>query len=144
MKIVCHVDSSIEEEKGEIWVRELTPELSRLLNYVNNEQQVLWCIKNKELKPISYKEIFAIQTSSHGLDVSTKKSHYIYHESLSKLKEKLNDIFIEASQSAIFNFHHIDHLELNDNGTIDVILKNQQRIQIARRKIKNLKKRLGI
>ncbi|MGY5247755.1 LytTR family DNA-binding domain-containing protein [Lactiplantibacillus plantarum] len=144
MKINCHVDASLDEEHGDLWIRKMTPELNNLLNYLTSTGQVLWCCKNNDLKPINYQDIFAIQTSGQKLDVSTINDHYTYRKRLSVLKDELSEDFIEASQSAIFNFRHIDHLELQDNGTIDVILKNQQRIPIARRKIKNLKKRLGI
>lgn len=144
MKINCHVDNSLDEEHAEIWVRKITPGLNNLLNYLNGHEQVLWCSSNNDLLPINYQDIFAIQTNNHQLDVSTINGHYTYRKRLSVLKDELTDDFIEASQSAIFNFRHIDHLELLDNGTIDVILKNQQRIPIARRKVKNLKARLGI
>lgn len=144
MKINCHVDASLDKEHGELWIRKMTPELNNLLNYLTNNEQVLWCSKDSDLRPINYRDIFAIQTDNQKLDVSTINSHYTYRKRLSVLKDELNEDFIEASQSAIFNFRHIDHLELQGNGTIDVILKNQQRIPIARRKVKNLKKRLGI
>ncbi|WP_251716605.1 LytTR family DNA-binding domain-containing protein [Lactobacillus agrestimuris] len=144
MKINCHVDASLDKEYGELWIRKITPEVNDLLNYLTNNEQVLWCAKDNELKPIAYRDIFAIQTNDQKLDVSTIDDHYIYRKRLSVLKDELNEDFIEASQSAIFNFRHIDHLELQDNGTIDVILKNKQRIPIARRKVRNLKKRLGI
>lgn len=70
---------------------------------------------------------------------------YNYNVKIKSIKEELSTDFIEASRSAIFNIKHIDHLKLLDNGSIDVILKNKQRIQIARRKIKNfLREKLGI
>lgn len=144
MKINCHVDASLDEEHGDLWIRKMTPEMQSLLNRLTNTEQVLWCSKDNDLRPINYEDIFAIQTNGRKLDVSTINDHYIYRKQLSVLKDELSEDFIEASQSAVFNFQHIDHLELQDNGTIDVILKNQQRVPIARRKIKNLKKRLGI
>lgn len=144
MKITCHVDNSLVQEHGEIWVRKMTPELNQLLNYLNGHEQSLWCLDGDELKPIRYQDIFAVQTSDHVLDVSTTDHHYVCRKQLSTVKEELSADFIEASRSAIFNFRHIDHLELLDNGTIDVILTNHQRVPIARRKVKNLKERLGI
>ncbi|MCT6888269.1 MAG: hypothetical protein M3Z87_01210 [Lactobacillus sp.] len=38
----------------------------------------------------------------------------------------------------------MDHLELLNNGLIDVVLTNKHRVQISRRNIKTLKERLGI
>ena len=53
-------------------------------------------------------------------------------------------MFIEASRSAIFNYRKIDHLEILGSGMIDVILENQMRVGISRRKIRILKERLGL
>lgn len=144
MKINCHVNDSISEEHAEIWVRKITPELANLLDYLNDNKQVLWCRLDQKLKPVKYRDIFSIQTTSHDLDVATASNHYHYRQQLSALKNQLNDDFIEASRSAIFNFKHVDHLELMDSGAIDVILKNHQRIPISRRKVKHLKARLGL
>ena len=76
--------------------------------------------------------------------MATANKCYQYRKPISVLKAQLTNDFVEASRSAVFNFKHIDHLELMDNGAIDVILKNHQRIPISRRKIKNLKARLGL
>lgn len=144
LKINCHVDNSVDEERAEIWVRKMTPKLADLLEYLNNNEQVLWCNHDKELVPVHYRDIFSIQTANHVLEVTTANNQYIYRKPISILKDQLTDDFIAASRSAIFNFKHIDHLELMDNGAIDVILKNHQRIPISRRKMKNLKARLGL
>ncbi|MGN1407704.1 LytTR family DNA-binding domain-containing protein [Lactobacillus sp.] len=144
MKINCHVDENLDEERAEIWVKEMTPELANLIRYLDSKKQVLWCYQGDELKPIAFSEIYAIQTADHGLDVSTASSHYTYYKQLASVKELLSNDFVEASRSAFFNFNYIDHLVLLDNGAIDVVLKNQQRIPISRRKMKNLKERIGL
>lgn len=144
MKINCHVDASIDEEHADIWIRQMTPTINHLIQQLNNDQKVLWCSLNQQIIPVNFEEIFAIQTAARGLKISTLSKKYHYNSKISLIKEELSDDFIEASRSAIFNIKHIDHLELLDNGSIDVILKNKQRIQMARRKIKNLKEKLGI
>lgn len=144
MKINCHVDDSINEEHADIWIRQMTPAINHPIQQLNNDHQVLWCSLNHQIIPVNFDEIFAIQTAERGLEVSTLSQKYRYNSKISAIKEELSDDFLEASRSAIFNIKHIDHLELLDNGSIDVILKNKQRIQIARRKIKYLKEKLGI
>ncbi len=69
---------------------------------------------------------------------------FLLSKPLKEVKAILNNDFIEASRSAYFNFKHIDHLVLLNDGAIDVVLTNQERIAISRRKIKNLKERLGL
>lgn len=144
MKINCHVDEGIDEECAEIWVKKMTPELANLIRYLDQQKQVLWCYKGDEFKPVALSEIYAIQTADRELDISTVDHHYACRKQLSSVKELLSSDFIEASRSAFFNFNYIDHLVLLDNGAIDVVLKNQQRIPISRRKIKNLKERIGL
>lgn len=144
MKINCHIDDSLEEEHADIWIKQMTPSINHLIQQLNNDQKVLWCSLNQQIIPVSFEDIYVIQTGEHILEVSTLNQTYHYNSKITSVKDELSDDFLEASRSAIFNIKHIDHLELLDNGSIDVILKNQQRVQIARRKIKNLKEKLGI
>lgn len=144
MKINLHVDASISEEHAEIWVKQMKPNLESMLQYLNNNNQVLWCYYDDQLKPISLNDIFIIQTDDRKLDISTQNRHYSCRKPLKEVKAILNNDFIEASRSAYFNFKHIDHLVLLNDGAIDVVLTNQERIAISRRKIKNLKERLGL
>lgn len=53
-------------------------------------------------------------------------------------------MFIMASRSAIINYRKLDHLKMLENGNIDAILENKIDVQISRRKIKNLKEKLGL
>lgn len=144
MKINYHLDDSIQEDHIEIYAKKLTPNISKLIQALDDDKDILWCNSNNLISPINYQDIYAIYAASHGVSVITENASYSYHENLSNLKTKLPNDFLEASRSAIFNFHKIDHLELLDNGAIDVILQNKQRVQISRRKIKVLKERLGL
>ena len=65
MKINLHVDASISEEHAEIWVKQMKPNLESMLQYLNNNQ-VLWCYYDDQLKPISLNDIFIIQTDDRN------------------------------------------------------------------------------
>ena len=69
---------------------------------------------------------------------------YLFKGRLYQASINLPTDFIEASRSAILNYRFIDHLEIISNGNIDALMKNGLRVQIARRKIKKLKERLGL
>jgi DNA-binding LytR/AlgR family response regulator len=144
MKVDCHVDPAIETEHADVWVKKMTPELSALLQELSSQDQILWCYREDEMRPVRLDDIFVIQTTDRGLDVSTRNEHFLCRRQLSAVREMLTDDFAEASRSAMINIRHIDHLILLDNGAIDLIMKNQQRIPIARRKLHILKERLGI
>nr|WP_225395476.1 LytTR family DNA-binding domain-containing protein [Limosilactobacillus reuteri] len=93
---------------------------------------------------MKFPDIFELTVAKTGTKILIKDHTYFYRERLSHFKSDLPNDFIEASGSTVFNYHYLDHLELLDNGLIDVILTNGSHIQISRRKIKNLKARLGL
>ncbi|MCD7136535.1 LytTR family transcriptional regulator [Limosilactobacillus balticus] len=141
MKVNCHIDPNIEEEHLELFVREMNPEISNLLKGFTNNESVLWCYDRDQIIPIKFPDIFELTVAKTGTKILTKDHTYFYRERLSHFKSDLPNDFIEASGSTVFNYHY---LELLDNGLIDVILTNGSHIQISRRKIKNLKARLGL
>lgn len=144
MKVNCHIDPNIEEEHLDLFVREMNPQISNLLKSFTSTEPVLWCYDADQIIPIKFLDIFELTVAKTGTKISTKDHTYFYRERLSHFKSNLPNDFIEASGSTIFNYHYLDHLELLDNGLIDAILTNGSHIQISRRKIKNLKARLGL
>ncbi|MGL5898960.1 MAG: LytTR family DNA-binding domain-containing protein [Lactobacillaceae bacterium] len=144
MKINCHIDPNLEEEHGELWIKEMTPKINDFLQVMSSSDDVLWCRYQAQIIPVKYQDIYSLEVASRETNIYTENQQLSYHDRLSNMKANLPNYFIEASRSAIFNFNYIDHLELLDNGLIDVVLTNNHRIQISRRNIRNLKERLGI
>lgn len=144
MKINCHIDPNLDEEHGELWIKEMTPKINDFLQVMSSSDDVLWCRYQAQIIPVKYQDIYSLEVASRETNIYTENQQLSYHDRLSNMKVNLPNYFIEASRSAIFNFNYIDHLELLDNGQIDVVLTNNNRIQISRRNIRNLKERLGI
>ncbi len=92
----------------------------------------------------SAENIYLIQVEQEQTLIYDKTQSYRYKGRLYQVKNILPHNFLIASRSAIINYQKIDHLEVMDGGNIDVIMKNQMRVQISRRKIKDLKERLGL
>lgn len=69
---------------------------------------------------------------------------YIFKGRLYQIEKNLPSDFIMASRSAVINYRKLDHLKMLENGNIDAILENKIDVQISRRKIKNLKEKLGL
>lgn len=144
MKIKFNIDEDLPEEKAEFWLKKMTAKIERIAGELNSKQDYLWCYREDEAFPIKFDDIYLIQVENDKTLVYTQEKAYLFKGRLYQAKELLPYEFIEASRSALINYHKIDHLEMIDNGNIDVILENKQRVQIARRKIKNLKERLGL
>ena len=76
--------------------------------------------------------------------ICTEADSYVFRGRLYQVEKILPDNFVVVSRSSIVNYHLIDHLEIIRIGNIDAIMKNGLRIQVARRKIKYLKERIGL
>lgn len=144
MKINFHIDPELKEERGEFWLRKMTDNISNITNQLSQRQYALWCYADAEMVPVSYEDIITICAQGGKVTVFTATNQYIYKQRLNQLDEQLPLDFIQVSRDTIINYKKIDHLELLDNGKIDVLMITKQRVQISRRKIKKLKERLGI
>lgn len=76
--------------------------------------------------------------------IYTADNIYLYKARLYQVKNLLPHEFIAVSRGAIINYHQLDHLQILNNGNIDAILTNKIRVQVYRRRIKDLKERLGL
>lgn len=144
MKVNINIDENLVEDRAEFYLQEMTDKITRIAKELTNDNSRLWCYKNSDIIPVKYEEIILIQSENNILMVYTNEDSYEYRGRLYQVKDELPNMFIEASRSAIFNYRKIDHLEILGSGMIDVILENQMRVGISRRKIRILKERLGL
>lgn len=144
MKVNINIDKNLVEDRAEFYLQEMTDKITRIAKELTNDNSRLWCYKNSDIIPVKYEEIILIQSENNILMVYTNEDSYEYRGRLYQVKDELPNMFIEASRSAIFNYRKIDHLEILGSGMIDVILENQMRVGISRRKIRILKERLGL
>ena len=122
---------------GDVYKRQITQELQ-------SDSQVLWGYRKETAYAIEFSKIYLIQVENEKTIIYTQDKTYLFKGRLYQARINLSTDFIEASRSAILNYRFIDHLEIISNGNIDVLMKNGLRVQIARRKIKKLKERLGL
>lgn len=144
MKVKVNFDNKLSEEKAEFWLHEMTPKLRRITQDLSGNKTLIWCYQEDEIIPVNFEEIYLIESNNRKTYVYTQKKQYEYKGPLYEIEEMLPSDFIISSRSATFNFQKIDHLEVAVNSGIDVILDNDLRVQIARRKFKELKRRLGL
>lgn len=144
MEIKFNIDQNLSKEKAEFWLKKMTTKVKRAVSDLQTEQEFLWGYQEREAYPIEFSQIYLIQVENEKTYIRTENGNYQLKGRLYQVKNGLSSDFIEASRSAIINYRFIDHLEIVSNGNIDAVMKNGLRVQISRRKIKNLKERLGL
>lgn len=144
MKIKFNVDPNLSEEKAEFWLKKMTEKMKRITKELRSEQDFLWGYQDRDAHAIKFSQIFAIQVENEKTLICTEADGYVFRGRLYQVEKILPDNFVVISRSSIVNYHLIDHLEIIKTGNIDAIMKNGLRIQVARRKIKYLKERIGL
>lgn len=144
MEMKFNIDQNLSKEKVEFWLKKMTTKFKRAVSDLQTEQEFLWGYQEREAYSIEFSQIYLIQVKNEKTYICTENSNYQLKGRLYQVKNGLSSDFIEASRSAIINYRFIDHLEIVSNGNIDAVMKNGLRVQISRRKIKNLKERLGL
>lgn len=144
MKVKFNIDDSYQEEKAEFWLREMTAKFNQLGKELTANQDMIWCYSEKDIVPVNFQDIFLAQVENEKTFIYTSDHRYQYKGRLYQMRQLLPHEFLTASRSAMINYRKIDHLEIVNNGNIDAILKNKMRVQIARRRIKDLKERLDL
>lgn len=88
--------------------------------------------------------IFA-EVCQKELTIVTLEGKWCTKMALSHLLAELpEDQFLQISKSSIVNLQKIHKLELSFSGNLTAFLTNGIKVQVARRYVKELKKRLGI
>lgn len=144
MKVEFNIDPNLSEEKAEFWLKKMTSKIRRITNELKSNQDFLWGYQDGDAYMIEFSQIFAIQVENEKTMICTEKEVYIFRGRLYQAEKLLPNDFVTTSRSSIVNYHSINHLEIVSSGNIDAILENGLRIQVARRKIKVLKERLGL
>lgn len=144
MKIKFNIDENFQEEKAEFWLKKMTNKISRIAKELNSKQDFLWCFKDGDAFPVNFSEITLIQVEDEKTKVYATDNVYLYKGRLYQVQNLLPQEFVTVSRGSIINYNQLDHLQIMNNGNIDAILKNKIRVQVSRRRIKELKERLGL
>lgn len=144
MKVEFNIDPNLPEEKAEFWLRKMTSKIKLITKELTSKQDFLWGYQDGDAHAIKFSEIFVIQVEDEKTMICTEEDAYVFRGRLYQVEKLLPSNFVTISRSSIVNYRFIDHLEIISSGNVDAILENGLRIQVARRRIKNLKERLGL
>jgi DNA-binding LytR/AlgR family response regulator len=144
LKVKLNIDPILPEEKAEFWLKKMTARFERITKELNSEQDFLWCYRDGDAYEINFSQIYAIQIENEKTMICTQNQKYVYRGRLYQVQSVLPNDFIMISRGTIVNYHFIDHLEIINTGNIDALLENGLRVQVSRRRIKDLKERLGL
>ncbi len=123
--------------------RNITPEVERILNFMNGEQQKLIGWKDKTLHVLELSQILYIESVDGRTYAYTEEDVLRIDSTLNRLEQFLCDInFFRCSKSMIINIDRVERLRSLPSNRIDATICNGEHIMISRTYASDFRKRL--
>lgn len=123
--------------------RNITPEVERILNFMNGEQQKLIGWKDKTLHVLELSQILYIESVDGRTYAYTEEDVLRIDYTLNRLEQLLCDInFFRCSKSMIINIDRVERLRSLPSNRIDATICNGEHIMISRTYASDFRKRL--
>lgn len=137
--------TQINEGEDELTLRyqKVTPEIERVLKFMNNEQIKLVGLSNNMKTIIEPNEILYVESVDGKLFVYTQKDVLKLDYTLNQMTQILNGInFFRCSKSMIINIDKVRYLKSLPSNRIDATMCNGEHVMINRTFASDFRKRL--
>lgn len=146
MKIDLNIIGDNEEEKAVLFVKEVTPHLSRIIDQLKADSDMLIGNKDDEITLLSIQEIVLFFTQKKKVYAkSLDKNTYLIKKRLYEIDERLKSWgFSRPSSGAIGNVKLIRKVKIAFNGGMIVVFVDGTEEFVSRSCVGNIKKVLKL
>ena len=143
MKFTVILNSEREDEVI-VYAKEKNSLVKSIEDLVNGADNYFTVQNERGIKRITEKEAYCFYIEDKKVYVLTEKEKLLLKMRLYSIEEKLSEDFIKINQSTVINIKIILRFDVSVTGTLKVIMKNGYTDYVSRRRIKNVKERLGL
>ena len=151
MEIRFEEDKALTQDQIDVLVssQNLSPNVQRLMDYIRLYQaetpSILPNNTADRIEMLKVEDLVSVDVEGTSLILDTLKGRQIITERLYKFQDRLNNPdFVQVSKHGIINIHHLEALEASFSGNMLAILTGKRKVDVSRRYLKNLEKRLGL
>ena len=145
MKVKIVVNPDLEKDYAEIHVREMTDEITRVSELIQNKSQIITGIDEYErIVVIEEADIVALHAEKKWCRIYTDTSNYNCRKRLYEVENMLGRDFMRISKSIIVNLRKIESVEAVFNGMLLLRMKNGSKEYVSRTYLPHMKEYLGI
>lgn len=138
MKVKLFV-SKDEENYAEIHVNDLTDNVKKAIDFLENDKQILEdnsvfvARRGKEIVLLSYDDIYMFRVEDKRVKVYTENKEYSAKKPLYQIEENLDYYFVRISKSTIVNLRKVERVAPSLKGMMFISLKNGLKDNISRK-----------
>ncbi len=97
-----------------------------------------------KIKEINYLEVECFITEEDKVYALVNNEKYLIRKRLYELFEIYSDTFIYINQGCLANINKVDYFSASIGGALLVVFKSGYKDYVSRRRLKDIKERLGI
>ncbi|WP_165211892.1 LytTR family DNA-binding domain-containing protein [Streptococcus tangpeifui] len=125
--------------------KEVQDVLDYLSSYGREDVTVLPIKTSDRIEMLKVEDLIYVDVEGSHLILEACKGRFLTNDRLYKFAERLNNPdFVQVSKHALLNINHLEALEASFSGNMLAILTGQRKLDISRRYLSNLEKRLGL
>lgn len=108
------------------------------------DENILYGYTVDEITPLALPDIACFFTRENKLFACVGDKEYTVKLRVKQVLERVDDCFVKINQGCIVNVNQIQTFKVSIGGGLKVVLKNGYTDYVARREVKNIKRRLGL
>lgn len=133
MRIKLFQEDTLEEDRTEIYYREMTEQIEKVRQLLEDSVPQLFGLEDGEQVLLSLEEIFYIDTVDKKTFAYLREQVYQIQGSLTFLESALSKHgFCRISKANIVNIQQIERVKSEANMRLKVVLNNQEELVISR------------
>ena len=125
MDIKINIDKNLDKNYCEIFIRDMTPEISSMITSIQNFDFKLIAKNGSTKYSINLEKIITIYSENKKILVITDndREHFLYG-TIKNLSQSLPYYFLRVSHSEIINTRKISHFEFTFGGKLKIYFNN--------------------
>lgn len=145
MRVNIVIEPDLVKDYTEIHVREITEEITRLSEFIQNKEQVITGTdENERIVVIDEADIVSLHAEKKWCHIYTDKANYSCRKRLYEIENMLSKDYMRISKSIIVNLRKIESVEAVFNGMLLLRMKNGSKEYVSRTYLPKMKEYLGI
>lgn len=137
--IVKNANSKVNKNEVNINLQfnEENKEMEKFIEYIKKYNNSILVQKDYLIKEIFYNDILFFFSKEKFNYCKTAEDTYRIKSKLYEV-EKISENFMRISKNSIVNIEHVRNFDISKTGKIQVILDNDMRLDVSRRKIRDV------
>lgn len=145
MKFILHLNAHLLEDRVEIYAKEKTEIITQIEQLIssNDEDYFIGSCRD-EIRKIYPNEVICFSVESGKLYAYLSQQKYRLKQRLYEVEQIVGISFLKIHQSCLVNINFIEKFKVSWKGELMVVLNNGKEEYVSRRRLKDVKERLGL